>query len=135
MIRTLTVEPAGPGLLEITRQVQEIVRQSGLAEGLATLFVQHTSASLLVQENDDPQVRRDLENWFARLIPEQDPLFTHTAEGPDDMPSHIRGALTAVSLSIPVLEGRLALGTWQGVFLWEHRRQRRARRILIHLGE
>jgi secondary thiamine-phosphate synthase enzyme len=124
----------GQGLHEITERVREAVRESGVDEGLCTVTIQHTSASLIVQENADPSVCRDLEAWLARLVPEGDPLYTHTAEGPDDMPAHIKGALTATSVSVPVLGGRLALGTWQGIFLWEHRRHRGERTVLVHVG-
>jgi secondary thiamine-phosphate synthase enzyme len=99
------------------------------------VFIQHTSASLTIQENADPSARRDLERWLERLVPERDPLYTHTTEGPDDMPSHIKGALTATSLSIPILDGELGLGTWQGVFVWEHRRHTSTRKVLVHVGE
>lgn len=135
MVRRLSLRPAGPGLHDFTRQVAEVVRDSGVREGLCTVFLQHTSASLTIQENADPSAKRDLERWLARLVPENDPLYTHTAEGPDDMPSHIRAALTATSLSIPVLDGDLALGTWQGIYLWEHRRHPGARHVVIHIGE
>ena len=135
MIRTFEVPASGPGLTEITAEVRRLVRLASWKEGLCTLFVQHTSASLLIQENADPSARRDLERWFARLVPENDPLFTHTAEGPDDMPSHVKAALTAVSLSIPVVDGDLALGTWQGIFLFEHRRHARPRTLVVHLGD
>ena len=111
------------------------MRDSGLLEGLCTIMVQHTSASLLVQENADPSARRDLEAWMRRHVPEGDPHFTHTAEGPDDMPSHIRAALTATTLSIPFTGGHLALGTWQGIYLWEHRSRGSTRRCVIHLGQ
>ena len=134
MIKHLSINIPGQGLHEITDRIAAVVREAGLQEGLCTLFVQHTSASLLVQENADPAVRRDLEHWFNRLAPENDPLYTHQNEGPDDMPGHIKSALTATHLSIPVSGGRLALGTWQGVYLWEHRRARGARRIVVHLG-
>jgi secondary thiamine-phosphate synthase enzyme len=135
MVRRLSLRPAGPGLHDFTRQVAEAVRDSGIREGLCTVFLQHTSASLTIQENADPSAKRDLERWLARLVPENDPLYTHTAEGPDDMPSHIRAALTATSLSIPVLDGDLALGTWQGIYLWEHRRHPGARHVVVHIGE
>lgn len=135
MIRKLDVEVPGPGLHEITDRVVAAVAESGVDEGLATVFIQHTSASLTIQENADPSARRDLENWLDRLVPENDSLYTHTAEGPDDMPSHIKAALTDCSLSIPVLAGRPALGTWQGIFLWEHRARRRRRTVLVHVGE
>jgi secondary thiamine-phosphate synthase enzyme len=115
----------GPGLHEITDRVRDAVRESGIAEGLCTVAI---------RENADPSVCRDLEAWLARLVPEDDPLYTHTAEGPDDMPAHIRSALTASSVSIPVLGGEPALGTWQGIFLWEHRRHRGARTVLVHVG-
>lgn len=105
-----------------------------MAEGLCTLFIRHTSASLLIQENYDPSARVDLEAWLDRLVPENDPLYTHTLEGPDDMPAHIKSALTATSLAIPVQSGRLMLGTWQGVFLWEHRHQPGTRQIVMHLA-
>ncbi len=134
MIETLTVATPGRGLHEITADIQACVTRAGLEAGLCTVFVQHTSASLLVQENADPSARRDLDAWLARLVPEGDPLYTHTMEGPDDMPSHIRSALTATSLAIPVTAGRLALGTWQGIFLWEHRRGRQQRRLVVHIG-
>ena len=110
------------------------MRASGIDEGLCTVMVQHTSASLVIQENADPSARRDLEAWLDRHVPEDDPHFTHTAEGPDDMPSHIRAALTATSLSLPVERGRLALGTWQGIWLWEHRTRGSTRRCVIHVG-
>ncbi len=133
-VEKITLPGNGPGLHEITGLVAAVVQHGGLEEGLCTLFLQHTSASLTIQENADPSARHDLERWLARLAPENDPLYTHTAEGPDDMPSHIRAALTATSLAIPISGGRLTLGTWQGIFLWEHRRQRNPRRLVIHLG-
>ncbi|MFN3244504.1 MAG: secondary thiamine-phosphate synthase enzyme YjbQ [Planctomycetota bacterium] len=133
MTTQLRVATRGQGLTEITREVVAAVAASGLQEGLCTLFVQHTSASLLIQENADPDVQRDLQAFFRRLVPEGDPLWTHTAEGPDDMPAHVRAALTSTSLSIPVVEGRLQLGTWQGVYLWEHRRHGSERRVLVHV--
>ena len=129
----LTVSARGQGLLDITREVAETVRGSGVRDGLATLFIRHTSASLLIQENADPAVLRDLEGWLNRLVPEEDRLYTHTAEGPDDMPAHIKSALTATSLSIPLVGGELALGTWQGIFLWEHRYHRDNREVLINV--
>lgn len=139
MIETLSIETPGPGLHEITARVAEVVRRGGMDEGidegLCTVFLRHTSASLTIQENADPAARRDLEGWLERLVPEDDPHFTHTAEGPDDMPSHIKAALTATSLGIPVLDGRLALGTWQGIYLWEHRRRPHRRQVVVHLGD
>jgi len=134
VIRQVSIQARGKGLHEITGEVERIVGESGIEEGLCTLFVRHTSASLTIQENADPSARRDLERWLDRLVPENDPLYTHTAEGPDDMPSHIKAALTATSLSIPIMEGRLVLGTWQGICLWEHRERSRARNIVVHLA-
>ncbi len=133
MISTLSVEVERQGLLDISAVLSDLVRQSDLDEGLCTLFIQHTSASLLIQESYDPSARRDLENWLNRLVPENDPLYTHTLEGPDDMPAHIKAALTASSVSIPVIAGELALGTWQGIYLWEHRHQPGRRRVIVHL--
>ena len=134
MIRRITIPTRGQGLHEITQEVEAAVGAAGLAEGLCTIFVQHTSASLVIQENADPSARRDLEAWLGRLVPEGDPHFTHQSEGPDDMPSHVKAALTATSLSIPIVDGRLGLGTWQGIYLWEHRRRGSARGCLIHVG-
>lgn len=133
MIPKLRVATRGQGLTEITRELQAIVADAAVEDGICTLFVQHTSASLVVQENADPDVPRDLQAFFRRLVPEGDPLWTHTAEGPDDMPAHVRAALTQTSLSIPVVGGRLALGTWQGVYLWEHRRRGSQRQVLVHV--
>jgi secondary thiamine-phosphate synthase enzyme len=121
----------GRGTYDVTARVSEIATASGIAEGLATVFVHHTSASLIVCENADPDVRRDLEAWLARAVPDGDPLFRHTAEGPDDMPAHVRSALTQSSLAIPVREGRLDLGTWQGLYLYEHRRAAHPRRVSV----
>jgi secondary thiamine-phosphate synthase enzyme len=132
----VTVATRGRGLYDFTAELERWVAASHFREGLLTLLVQHTSASLVIQENADPDVQRDLQAFFKRLVPDGDPRFTHTAEGDDDMPAHIRAALTAVTLSIPIYQGRLALGTWQGVYLWEHRVRPHARRIVIHaLGE
>ncbi len=131
----LTIQTPGKGLLEITGEIQKTVRAHSIGEGLCTLFLRHPSGSLAIQENADPSARRDLEGWLERLVPEGDPHFTHTSEGPDDMPSHIKAALTATSLSIPILDGRLALGTWQGIFLWEHRRGPHRRQIVVHISE
>jgi secondary thiamine-phosphate synthase enzyme len=135
LIRTLTIPTPRQGLLDITREVQQVVSDSGISDGLCTVFVQHTSASLVIQENADPAVRHDLEDYLGRLVPENDPRYTHTDEGPDDMPSHIRGVLTATTLSIPVVGRRLTLGTWQGIYLWEHRRVpsggTRPRRVVV----
>jgi len=134
MIERIRVESDRQGLFEVTEAVADAVARAKLSEGICTLFVRHTSASLLIQENADPSAQRDLERWLARLVPEDDPLYTHTQEGPDDMPAHVKSALTATSISIPIADGRLVLGTWQGIFLWEHRRQPRPRTIVIHVG-
>lgn len=134
MVSVLTVATRGQGLYEFTRELQRLVRQSGIDEGLCTLLIQHTSASLTIQENADPSARHDLENWLNRLVPEGDPLYTHTFEGRDDMPAHIKAALTATSLSVPVQNGQLLLGTWQGIFCWEHRHGHQQRNIAVHLG-
>ena len=134
MNRQLTVQTPGQGLHEFTDEVQAVVADSGVTDGLCTVCVQHTSASLTIQENADPSARFDLEQWLNRLVREDDPMYTHTAEGPDDMPSHIKASLTATTLSIPIVGGRLALGTWQGIYLWEHRRAPHARRIIVHIS-
>jgi secondary thiamine-phosphate synthase enzyme len=132
----LVVPTRERGFYEITDAVARVVEQAGLVTGLATVMVRHTSASLVIQENADPEVRRDLERLFARLAPDGDPLFRHHEEGDDDMPAHARSALTSVSLSIPVVRGKMALGTWQGIFLWEHRRRSHNRQVVVHvLGE
>ena len=134
MVRQFSVETRGQGLHEITAKVQSLIDNSGIEEGLCTVFVRHTSASLVIQENADPSARRDLERWIARLVPEGDPFYTHDTEGPDDMPAHIRAALTASSLSIPIVDEKLALGTWQGIYLWEHRRRGSLRELVLHIG-
>ena len=132
----MTLRTQGRGFTEITPQVQGHLDDAGVATGLATLFIQHTSASLLIQENADPDVRRDLERFFERIVPDGDPLFVHTAEGDDDMAAHLRTALTTVQLSIPIHSGRLCLGTWQGIYVWEHRTAPHSRRVVLHfLGE
>ena len=128
----LTLATRGRGFYELTRAVEGWVGENRFKEGLLTLHLRHTSASLLIQENADPDVRRDLESFFKRLVPDGDPLFVHTTEGGDDMPAHIRTALTTVNLGIPVHGGRLALGTWQGIYLWEHRVHGHARRVALH---
>jgi len=133
---TLQFDTRGRGLMEITRPVSDWLTSTGLATGLLTLFIRHTSASLVVQENADPLVRHDLDRFFARLVPDGDPLFKHRDEGPDDMPAHARAALTAVQLSIPIADGRPALGTWQGIYLWEHRVKPHRRELALHaLGD
>ncbi len=134
MTAQLSIASNGQGLYEITDRVAAVVRDAGVVDGLCTVFVRHTSASLVVQENADPSARRDLEAWLNRLVAERDPLFTHTAEGPDDMPAHIKAALTATSLGVPIADGRLVLGTWQGIYLWEHRRTRATRSVVVHVG-
>ena len=124
------------GLTDVTPSVQRVVRSAGIRDGLCTIFLQHTSASLVIQENADPSVRHDLEAFLSRLVPDGDPLFTHTTEGADDMPAHVKAALTKTSEQIPVVRGELALGTWQGIYVWEHRRRSQRRQIAIHvLGE
>ncbi len=133
MHEELRIVTQGQGLHEITREVQGVVQRASHEQGLCTVFVRHTSCSLTIQENADPSARRDLEAWLNRLVPENDPLYTHTAEGPDDMPSHIKAILTQASLSIPIIDRRLALGTWQGIYLWEHRRRTHERRVVVHI--
>ena len=134
--RQITIATRGRGFYEFTDEVGKLLRGAAIHTGLATLFVQHTSASLLIQENADPEVRRDLEMFFSRLVPDGDPAWRHDSEGPDDMPAHVRAALTATHLSIPVTQGELALGTWQGIYLWEHRTAPHQRRVMAHfLGE
>ena len=134
MIKAIHLKTKGQGLHEITDEIIRLVVSTEVREGLCTLFIQHTSASLTIQENADPSARRDLETWLNRLVPEDDPLYTHTTEGPDDMPSHIKSILTSTSLSIPVLDGRLVLGTWQGIYLWEHRKRPHQRTVIVHVG-
>lgn len=131
---TLTVQTRGRGLVEVTRRVADWVRRTDVRTGLLTLFIRHTSASLVVQENADPEVQRDLERFFARLVPDGDPLFEHSSEGPDDMPAHVRAALTQTQISVPVIDGALALGTWQGIYVYEHRRRGQAREVVLHLA-
>jgi secondary thiamine-phosphate synthase enzyme len=132
------VQTRGQGLYEFTDHVRSQVARWHAAttthEGLCTLFIQHTSASLLIQENADPSAKHDLEAWLKRLVPENDPAYTHTAEGPDDMPAHLKAAMTPVSLSIPIMDGKLALGRWQGIYLWEHRSTPHTRTVVIHIA-
>lgn len=135
MINQLAIAVHKQGLHDITAEVKQVIKQAQIREGLCTLYIRHTSASLLIQENYDPSARHDLEAWLNRLVPENDALYTHTLEGPDDMPAHIKSALTASSLSIPIMEKTLALGTWQGVFLWEHRHYRGKRNVVLHISE
>jgi secondary thiamine-phosphate synthase enzyme len=135
-IHQIVIATRGRGFYEFTSEVTKRLRDDDIATGLATLFVQHTSASLLIQENADPEVRRDFERFFARLVPDGDRLFRHTVEGEDDMPAHIRAALTATHLGIPIARGKLALGTWQGIYLWEHRASAHQRHVALHfLGD
>jgi len=133
MVKQLSVHTRGQGLVEVTRMVAEAVAAAKVPEGLCTLFVRHTSASLVIQENADPTAKQDLERWLNRLVPEGDPFHEHDTEGPDDMPAHIKSALTQTSLGIPIVEGRLALGTWQGIYLWEHRRRGGERELVLHI--
>lgn len=128
---SLSISTRGAGTYEITKQVSQALRKSGMLEGIATVFCQHTSCSLVLMENADPSARRDLEAWLDRLVPANDPHFTHTLEGADDMPSHIKMALTRSSETIPFADGQLLLGTWQGIFLWEHRRAPHARNVVL----
>lgn len=134
MIEILSVNVKDQGLWAITDKVAACVQKVGLSEGLCNLFIRHTSASLLIQENYDPSARKDLENWLNRLVPENDPLYTHVMEGADDMPAHIKAALTATTLSIPFQQGALLLGTWQGIYLWEHRRGPQRREVVVHIA-
>jgi len=132
----LKIHTRGRGLYDFTDEVASWLEKNGFKNGLLTLHLRHTSASLLIQENADPDVRRDLEKFFARLVPDGDPLFIHTAEGDDDMPAHVRTALTSVNLSIPVAGGELALGAWQGIYVWEHRCSPHLRSVAVHfVGE
>ncbi|MBA6411990.1 YjbQ family protein [Parahaliea sp. F7430] len=133
MIKTLNISVRGQGLQPFTELVAALLKQSTEDEGLCTLFIRHSSASLLIQENYDDSARSDLENWLNRLVPEQDPLYTHTLEGSDDMPAHIKSALTATQLSIPFQNRQLMLGTWQGIYLWEHRHGPRTRQVIVQL--
>jgi len=134
VIRRIHIEVGGQGLHEFTDAVADELGSCCAGDGLCTLFVRHTSASLLIQENADPSARSDLERWLNRLVPEQDDLYTHVTEGADDMPAHIKSALTATSLSIPVTSGSLVLGTWQGIYLWEHRHFRGRREVVMHIS-
>lgn len=128
--------PTRRGLNEVTDEIREAVRASGVREGLCTVFIRHTSASLVIQENADPAVRSDLERFLSRLVPDGDPVYTHVAEGPDDMPSHVKSVLTRTSETIPVRDGQLVLGTWQGLYVWEHRNASHTRELVVHvMGE
>ncbi|MFG0329629.1 MAG: secondary thiamine-phosphate synthase enzyme YjbQ [Phycisphaerales bacterium] len=134
-VTEISVHAGRQGLHEITDEIARVVAASGQRDGLCVAFIRHTSASLTIQENADPSARSDLERWLNRLVPEGDSLYEHTAEGPDDMPAHIKAALTSTTLSIPIVGGRLGLGTWQGIYLWEHRRRAGARKILVRVGD
>ena len=135
-LATLNVRTPGRGLVDITREVRASVAAWRIGEGLVTLFLRHTSASLLIQENADPDVLGDLERFFARLVRDGDPLFQHRSEGADDMPAHVRASLTATQLAVPIVGGDLALGTWQGIYLWEHRLRGHSREVVVHaVGE
>jgi len=133
MIDTILIDTAGKGLIDITVEISASVSRAIPGNGLVTIFIQHTSASLIIQENADPAVGRDLDAWLSLLVSENDPLYSHTREGPDDMPAHIRSALTQTSISIPVMSGAMCLGTWQGIYLWEHRHRPHRRQIVLHL--
>ena len=134
MVRKIQVHTKSQGLHDFTREVENLVQESGVRDGLCTVFVQHTSASLTIQENADPDVQTDMESFLRRLVPEGDPIYTHTAEGPDDMPAHIKAALTATCLTVPIQQGILGLGTWQGIYLWEHRHGGGRRNVLLHVA-
>jgi len=133
MVKQLQVRTPAQGLHDVTQQVAAAVLEAGVREGLCTVFIRHTSASLVIQENADPTAKSDLERWLNRLVPEGDAFYEHDAEGPDDMPAHIKAALTATSIAVPVIKGELGLGTWQGIYLWEHRRRGGERELLVHV--
>jgi len=131
---SLLISTHGQGLYNITHELNSLVSDANIEDGLCTVFVQHTSASIIIQENADPAVQDDLQNWLNRLVAENDSLYTHTDEGPDDMPAHIKSVLTATSIGIPIMHRRLALGVWQGVYLWEHRRLGHQRQLVVHIS-
>jgi secondary thiamine-phosphate synthase enzyme len=135
LVRTISIPTSGRGLIDISERVESIVMQASRPTGLCTVFVRHTSASLLIQENADPAVLADLEHWLAKWVVDGDPVFTHRAEGPDDMAAHIRSALTQTSISVPYVNHQLMLGTWQGIYLWEHRFAPHTRELAIHVAE
>jgi secondary thiamine-phosphate synthase enzyme len=135
LVRTISIPTSGRGLIDISERVESIVMQASRPTGLCTVFVRHTSASLLIQENADPAVLADLEHWLAKWVVDGDPVFTHRAEGPDDMAAHIRSALTQTSISVPYVNHQLMLGTWQGIYLWEHRYAPHTRELAIHVAE
>ena len=132
--KAVRIQTTGKSLHKITSKVEKIVAESKIETGLCTVFVRHTSASLVIQENADPDVLRDLANFFAKLVPEDSMRYIHNSEGPDDMPAHIRSALTNTSEQIPIARGRLVLGTWQGIYLWEHRQRSHSREIVVHIS-
>ncbi len=132
--KKITVRTLHQGLFEITKRVADVVSETRIQEGLCTMFIQHTSASLLIQENADPAAQRDLERWLNYLVPVRDLSYTHTLEGADDMPAHIKSSLTATSLAVPILNGQLTLGEWQGIFVWEHHFLGEKRSIVIHIN-
>jgi len=134
MITSFSASTSGKGLYDITSGINKVIKNNNIHEGLCTLLIRHTSASLLIQENADPSAKRDLENWLERLVPENDPIYTHTLECADDMPAHIKSMLTQSTLSIPVQHGNLMLGIWQGIYLFEHRNGKNQREISIHLS-
>ena len=134
MVNSFNINTSSQGLINITREVNKHFKAQQPTDGLCTLFIRHTSASLIIQENADPSAKRDLEVWLNHLVKENDPLYTHTLEGPDDMPAHIKSILTSTSLSIPYSQGELVLGTWQGIYLWEHRHHGGLREIVMHMG-
>ena len=135
MIRSIKISTNGQGLYEFTNKLNPLVSGTSAQEGLCSLFIRHTSCSLTIQENADPSAKHDLENWLNRLVPEDDPLYTHTLEGADDMPAHIKAILTTTQISIPFQQRSLLLGTWQGVYLWEHRHAPHTREIIVHLPD
>ncbi|ACB49690.1 UPF0047-containing protein [Crocosphaera subtropica ATCC 51142] len=132
--QSLTIKTRGKDFHRITRDVENVVNQSGIETGLCTIFVRHTSASLIIQENADPDVLTDLSHFFSKLVPEDSKLYVHSTEGPDDMPAHIRSMLTKTSEQIPISQGRLVLGTWQGIYLWEHRQRSHQRQVVVHIN-
>jgi secondary thiamine-phosphate synthase enzyme len=134
MVKQFAVRTRGQGLQDITHQISNVVTQADIEDGLCTVFVRHTSASLVIQENADPTAKSDLERWLNRLVPEGDPLYEHDTEGPDDMPAHARAAVLRTSETIPIVDGKLALGTWQALYLWEHRRRGSEREVLVHVS-
>ncbi len=130
----INISTQGRGTYDLSQQVQQAVRASGISTGLCHVFIRHTSASLIICENADPAVMRDLETFMNRLVPDGDPMFTHTAEGPDDMPAHVRSVLTQTDLNVPVTEGQCTLGTWQGIYLWEHRFEPHNRKVILTIS-